>query len=307
MKLVPKRKQPETGRHRITPSSRPVAFSYHASRLEQNVTVGRQQPRDQAVRRRERLVRYWRQRIGVLAALIIIAGCILDILLLSPSPRIISLAQSSNDYFLQSSNVYQQAAAKLFADSMFNGNKVTINTAAIAGQLERQFPELSDVSVTLPLIGHRPIVYIAPTTPGVVLNTAGSSFLLNNNGKALVTASKISNPAQLKLPIVTDASNVAIKLNSTALPSSSIAFIQSVNQQFSAKNIAIDSITLSAEAYEVDVKPNGVGYYVKFNMHNNTARQQAGTYFAVKQRLAAENIVPSSYIDVRVDGRAYYK
>jgi len=54
------------------------------------------------------------------------------------------------------------------------------------------------------------------------------------------------------------------------------------------------------------VKVKGVPYNVKFNLMGD-ARAEAGTYLAVKQRLEAGHVTPGSYIDVRVDERAYYK
>ncbi|MGH7241431.1 MAG: hypothetical protein ACREGB_03995, partial [Candidatus Saccharimonadales bacterium] len=69
----------------------------------------------------------------------------------------------------------------------------------------------------------------------------------------------------------------------------------------------VESMALPPAAYELDVKPAGVGYFVKFNMHEDTARQQAGTFLAVRERLVSQGVTPGSYIDVRLDGRAYYK
>jgi hypothetical protein len=308
MKLLPKRAKPQTGRQRSSlGSGRPQAFSYHANRNEQDYNLGRQQPRDQDTRRRERIIRYWRQRLGALVALIAIVGCLVDILVLSSSPRVIPLTEGSGTSFLQPTATYQQAAGKLFASSIFNANKVTINTAGITADLQHQFPELSAVSVTLPLIGHRPIIYIAPTTPSLILKSHSGTYVLDNNGKALLSADKVADLANLKLPTVTDDSDLVVKTDAVALPSSSVAFIRTVADQLAAKQVPIDSLTLAATAYELDVHPSGVGYFVKFNLHDDQALQQVGTFLAVKQRLDAQGITASSYIDVRIDGRAYYK
>ncbi len=287
---------------------RPQAFSYHANRADQEYNLGRAQPREQDVRRREQLVRFWCQRLGVLVAGLVIIFCALDILHLSATPKIVVLSASSNNYFLQSSTVYQRAAATLFASSVFNANKITINTAEIKQKLQAQFPELSDVSITLPLISHRPIVYIAPTTPSLLLATAHSgTFVLDTNGKALIQSSQIAGLDGLKLPMVTDQSGIAIRAGQVAVASTSVQFIQSVVTELAAKGVSLKSLVLPPAAYELDVYPGGAGYYIKFNMHNDNPLQQTGTFLAVQQRLRAQNVTPASYIDVRVDGRAYYK
>jgi len=301
-----KPKPQATERRRAYNERRPQAFSYHANRSEQEYNLGRLQPREQDTRRKERLVRYWRQRLGVLVAGIIAIACILDILHLSATPKIIVLSNSSSGSFLQSTAVYQRAAGKLFASSILNANKITVNTDQVARQLQSQFPELSDVSITLPLVGHRPIVYVVPAMPGLFLTSAQSSFVLDSSGKVLApaTATGLSAP---HLPTVTDQSGLTAKVGASVLPSDSVNFIKAVVAELQLKGIQTKSLVLPASAYELDVYPEGVGYYVKFNLHSADAMQQVGTYLALRQRLQSQNITPGAYIDVRVDGRAYYK
>jgi hypothetical protein len=309
MKFGRKKKQAQAtaNRRQVIGSSRTSAFSYHANRKEQDYNLGRQQPREQDVRSRARVIRYWQQRLGMLVAGIVLIVCVLDILHLSTTPKVISLTTTSNNYFLQPTSIYEVAATKLFKSSLLNDNKLTINTSDIKQKLQQQFPELSDVSITLPLMSHRPIVYIAPTTPSVVLSTVSGSFVLDNNGKALIRADAVADLSKLGLPTVVDQSGLAVKADEVALPSNSVAFIQSVVAELHAKAIPVNGLTLPAAAYELDIKPSGVGYFVKFNLHSTNVLQQVGTYLAVRTRLASQNITPASYIDVRLDGRAYYK
>lgn len=304
-KRRPKTEAP--GSRQVTRAERPSAFNYSANRSEQEYNLGRGVPRDQDIRRRERVVRYWRQRLGMFLAGVVLIICVLYTLHLSGSPKVVSLAPASSGYFLQDDSVYQQAAAKLFTGSVFNSNKVTVNTVGIQTKLQQQFPELSDVSVTIPLMSHRPIVYFAPTTPSLILSTASGDFVLDNNGKALIRAEDVGDLSKLNLSTAKDQSGLHIRAGDIALASSEVAFIRTVVAELNAKGVQVDSLTLPASAYELDVKPTGAGYYVKFNMHADTARQQSGTYLAVRQRLASQGVTPSSYIDVRLDGRAYYK
>jgi len=299
---------PASRRRSTQDHSRPAPFSYRSSRNDQEYNTGRAQPRDQDIRRRERLVRFWRQRLGVLLAGLIIIFCVLDILHLSPNPKIIVLSGSSDQTFLRSSEVYAQAASKLFAGSLLNGNKITVNTGEVQEKLQQQFPELADVSVTLPLISHRPVVYISPVSPGIILSSGGNTYVLSNAGTALLAATQVTEAAKQPLPLVTDQTNHKVTIGREALPSSDVSFIQTVIGELKAKGVGIDSLVLPNAAYELDVHLSGVLYYVKFNMHDTTgARQQAGTFLAVRERLQGQGVTPSSYIDVRLAGRAYYK
>ncbi|MBC7581351.1 hypothetical protein H7097_00595 [Aeromicrobium sp.] len=308
------RKQKQSAQKPGVPGSRQVvrggrsqAFSYRANRNDQDYALGRGVPRNQDVRRRERILRYWRQRLGMFVAGVALIVSVLYTLHLTNEPKVVLLTQSSSNYFLQPTDVYQTAAAKAFGSSMFNGNKVTVNSVGIQQNLQQQFPELSDVSVTIPLMSHRPIVYVAPTVPSLILVGATQSYVLDNNGKALLTTAQVAGIDKLGLPSVTDESGLRIKTGDNAVAGTEVSFIQTVVAELQAKGVEVESLTLPAAAYELHVKPRGVGYYVKFNMHEDSARQQAGTYLAVKARLASQNLTPSSYIDVRLDGRAYYK
>ncbi len=66
-------------------------------------------------------------------------------------------------------------------------------------------------------------------------------------------------------------------------------------------------MTLPVGTSELDVRLAGQPYSVKFNLESGTARQQAGTFLATESKLKSQNVTPAEYIDVRVDGRAYYK
>lgn len=302
-----KRVEP-TGRKRVVAGNRPQVFSYHANRSEQAYNLGRSEPRDQDVRRRQRLLKELRQRFGMLFAAIALIVCVFYVLLLSSSVKIVALTGTTNDYFLRSTKTYQAAATRLFRSSILNGNKLTVDTQKITFEMKRQFPELSDVSIALPIMSHRPVVYVSPTAPAIILSTSNVSYVLDTNGRALIDDSKVADPAKLQVPTVTDQSGQPVKLGEVVLSGDTVQFIRTVLAQLQAKSIGVDSLTLPANAaYELDVKPKGVGYFVKFNLHSNNPLQQAGTYLAVRARLDQQNIRPDSYIDVRLDGRAYYK
>jgi hypothetical protein len=68
----------------------------------------------------------------------------------------------------------------------------------------------------------------------------------------------------------------------------------------------IESLTLPSGLSELDVRIKGQGYYVKFNLLGD-GREEAGAYLALKSHLDAGHITPRQYIDVRVEGKGYYK
>lgn len=249
---------------------------------------------------------FWLQRFGSIVLLAVIVASLVNIMTLSSNAKILPLT-SSDTTFLHNTSVYQAAADKLLAASALNHNKLTINTAKISQQLLNMFPELASANITLPLLAHRPIIYVAASQPALILNTNGGSYILGANGKALLSMDNLPAGDRINVPTVTDQSGLDIQLNKPALTPANVEFILTVAGQLNAKHLDISALTLPAQTSELDVRIAGQLYFVKFNLAETDARQQVGTFLAVLANLQGKGVTPSQYIDVRVDGRAYYK
>ncbi|MEK7594836.1 MAG: hypothetical protein AAB436_04315 [Patescibacteria group bacterium] len=305
-----RRSQPQTRRQRLQseePSRPSSSFSYRSRRSDRSRENGRQKQYENTKRQTARLGRYWLQRFGLLALLLAIIVSAFNVLSLSTNARVLPLTTDSSRSFLRSTEDYEAAASKLLGSSLWNHNKVTVNTAQISGAMLKQFPELTDVTVTVPLFSHRPIVYVEPAQPALILVAKNGSFVVDNKGKALLLGSSPASLNQPKLPVINDQGGLTIKLNRQALSAANVDFIQTVLGQLNAKKLAITGMTLPAATSELDVVVAGQPFVAKFNLQSNNARGQAGTLLATLDTLKKQNIVPTKYIDVRVDGRAYYQ
>jgi hypothetical protein len=230
-------------------------------------------------------------------------------LVLTRNPEIVVHELSNGQQLLlRSQEAYQDAARDILAGSLANTNKLTINTGQIAKELRHKFPELAHVSVVLPVIGNQPTIHIQTAQPALVLasSRAGGVYLVDSSGRAIMEAAKVAAPVKEKLPAVQDQSGLPISVGSSALPSSNIDFITEVTGQLSAKGIKVSSMVLPPGGSELDIWIEGAPYFVKFNLRGD-ARVGAGAFLAVKQHLEREGKTPSSYIDVRVENKAYYR
>ena len=284
-------------------------FSYYASRSQTDLNVGREAAQSKPpLRRLPGKVQKIRRHFGWLLVGILALGVVMYEMQLSTDPKIVSLSEVSDEPFLQQTSVYEAAASKLFKSSATNRNKLTVNSAKIAADLEKAFPELDDVSVSLPMVGDQATVYIHPANPSMVLVSQNGSFVLDDQGRALATAG--AQVSSLRLPSVTDQSGLQVAVGKAALPRSATQFISDVVAQLKAQRISVQSMTLPSASSELDVYIAGEPYFVKFNIHNSSqesAKVQAGTYVAMKKWLEGQRIVPGQYVDVRIEGRAYYK
>lgn len=297
-------------RKKSSPRKRPVdrtadsnpAFSYYAHRSPNETPAGRQKVATKRASPRRPL---W-HNIGSILIIGALVVCIVYSLGLSTNAKVIVPMSSPSSVFLRSPAVYEDAVHKLLASSFLNSNKITIDSGAVARSMEQQFPELGQVSLTLPLIGHRPLVYIEPIPPALTLIGKNGIFVVDQRGRTVIEADKVAKLTALQLPIVTDQSGLAVKVGQGVLSQSDVAFVQTVVGQLKAQKISLQSLVLPPQAAELDLRVSGQPYLVKLNLQSD-ARQQVGAFLAVKKQLEGSGQIPGQYIDVRVDGRAYYQ
>lgn len=282
-----------------------TGFSYHSNRSNRDSSMGRYNREEQSSRSVSDRTKLLKNLPAFLAVIVLIVSIIYAITLNS-NPRIEIVGSSSNS-FLQPVSSYKLSASKLLQGSFLNGTKLTINTDSIASKLSSEYPELDGVTVVIPLLGHQPIVEIKPSHSIIVLANSQGSFLLNQNGTAILNLSPQTQMQQFaSLPLVTDQSGLVVKLGEQVIPTSTITFINTVIDQFAAKSIPIQSMTLVAVPYELNVQVRGVPYYIKFNLLSDP-NYSIGTYLATVKELATLKATPTQYIDVRIPGRAYYQ
>jgi cell division septal protein FtsQ len=284
-----------------------AVFSYHSSRAARPGATGRQQepqPAPAAARRKKPFSMLNR---GPVVGLLLVGAVLVSInLYLNDKPDIVPVSTASSAIFLQDKHLYEIAAQAAVSKSFLSRNKLTINAQHIAGDLQAQFPELAHVTVSVPFAGNRVKVFIEPSTPQLLLSSNNELYVVDSAGRALILAKQVPNVEQLALPVVTDQSALPVALGKPTLPSSTVSFVTEVVNQLKAKKIDVTSLTLPQGTSELDVKVAGAPYFIKFNVRGD-ARAEAGTYLAVKGQLERDKKVPATYIDVRVDDRAYYR
>lgn len=253
------------------------------------------------------LAHLWLQRLGVLVLSAAILVSVANALSLSADVKVVPLNVTSDRLLMRPTTVYKAAADQQLSGSIWSRNKITVNTNGLSQALLAQFPELNSVSVTVPLLAHRPVVYIATAEPVLILVTGNGSFVVDATGKALVGGTSPASLNEPNLPLLNDQSGLHIQTTHQALPAANVGFIRVVLAQLAAKQLAVSDMTLPPAASEVDVHLKDQPYFVKFNLENDQPREQVGTFLATVTQLHRQNITPSQYVDVRVPGRAYYK
>jgi hypothetical protein len=289
------RKKPaSTGRQRIRKpdTSNAQSFGYHSRRGDtSSQNTSRQPGRALLQPLAGATSNYWLRRTGLLVLLCVGVVSAVNIIVLKPTANVLPLNKDSQTFLLHDTSVYTAAANKILASSFWNRTKLTANTSSVNQQLTSQFPELAKVQTVLPLLGHRPIVYIEAAQPTLILRATNGDYVLDN----------------LHLPVIDDLSGIRVTLNHQIITPSDVRFIQIIVAQLASRQFTVASLTLPPAASELDVHLVGQPYLVKFNLQTSDAREQAGTFLATASYLDKQNTTPGEYVDVRVDGRAYFK
>jgi hypothetical protein len=296
-----KRKTNTQTRNRNTgPNTNAPVFSYYSSRSGGDVERGRYEPPKTHRRGLERF-----KHVPTVVAMIAIVGCVIYASLLNDRPRVMIIASSTGKPLQRPTQVYEEYISKQLGSSVMNKSKLTFDGNSVTEGLQKQFPEVANAIVTLPLVGHRPVVHIAVSSPAFVLGSNSGAYYVSADGKPLVRVTEVVNPLP-NMVTVTDETRLPITVGKQILPTDTVTFITGVIKQLQATKTPIQSITLPLEANELQVRIVGQPYVVRYNTLGDP-RIQTGTFLAVKNRLEGSGEIPKEYIDIRVEERAYYK
>ncbi len=306
-----KRKKQEptpSGRRQPAATEQRNVFSYHANRASGHQQEARQQATtDTKQKTRMPGRKEWIRNIPSLVALIVVVGCALYALSLTPNAKINFVGKEDDQSFtLRGKDAYQEGAQNILDNSLFSRTKFTVNTKGFEKEFREQFPEVADAALTLPLIGRRPIVNISTAQPALIVVNQGQSYVLDRRGMVIMKSEDLASSVRETLPVIQDQTGLPTEVGKFALPGEEVAFVTEVIAQLKAKGLTVETIVLPPRAHQIDMRIVGSPYTVKFSV-DTEAREAAGTFLATRARLERDGITPAEYIDVRVDGRAYYK
>ncbi|MGB4967816.1 MAG: hypothetical protein WBO35_06480 [Candidatus Saccharimonadales bacterium] len=293
-----KSKPVDQGRHsRIEAEKRPQSYSYHAVRLpkerQTRVPVGG-----------EPISSVKRPIVDSKRLVTVLLWSCLGVLFwyhmyLGTTPVIVpSTDASAMDDAARA--VYQADATKLFSGSIFNRNKLTLDTRGTARKLIQKHPEIQQAVVSAPVFGAAPRVTLTLMKPVARLQTAGQTYGLDPTGHTLSVA-----PADGSAPLVIDEANVIPIPGRRFLPIYTVKAITTISEQSSAAGLEVASITLpKSNPYELVVRLQKKPFYIRYNLQADVL-QQSGAMIATIKHLGSG--APREYLDVRVPGKIYYK
>ncbi|MGI9027624.1 MAG: hypothetical protein ACR2FM_02140 [Candidatus Saccharimonadales bacterium] len=298
------KKQPPVQRSPHITRQKQSTFQYSSNRSQPTRASARnegQEARNETAKKTNGL---WARfnSASIIAGCLITFGVIIYFSLIPAQPQVKTTVQS---VAIRDNAEYSQASQEL-TDNLLSQSKFTINRQKISTELQARFPELSSVEVTTPLFSRYATVELTVARPELVLRNGTDTFLIDNRGVAVLGTQDVSKTKADSFLTVSDQSDTRIEVGKPALTLAQVTFITEVKHQSDAKQLVIESITMTAGGGELAVKYQGMPYFIKYNV-NEDARKSFGTFYTTKEFIERTKVTPAEYIDVRIAERAYVK
>ncbi len=277
-------------RKNLAESSKPTSTEI----TNKNISDNKQTPSNQKT---YSFFKFWFKRILVL---IILSGIIVAAIRLDQLSGQINVTSTNS----QLDPIYSKIIETELSKSFLNKNKILINQHQIFTALKSKYPDITSVNFKLSFFSQILSVDIQTSPATIFFSTNYNAGLINDQGRVVDTSILSNDP---NLIILNDAQNIELRAGDYVLNESIIGFINTVNYQLTKKNITVSHYIITSSNDELDAYIKNTSYYVKFNLVSNDPLNQSGTFLATYHYLTTNNIKPSSYVDVRIDGRAYYK
>jgi cell division septal protein FtsQ len=212
-----------------------------------------------------------------------------------------NLSLSSTAYHTK--DLYQKTLVDKL-DDVKNRNKITFDEAEIVGAMQKQFPEIASAQVELPLFNQVPKINLNISKPSFLFNAGGQSYVIDADGLAVGLASEF--PGVKGLPVITDQTGFTGAKGKAIMSADGASFINTVLAQCKHAKVPVNSLTLPALAQELDLRTSDKPYFVKFYLGGDALRQ-TGQFLSTRKQLQDTHKEPAQYLDVRVDGKVFYK
>ena len=178
-------------------------------------------------------------------------------------------------------------------------NILFINSSKLRKQILEENPQIQDVQVIRGIPDAVKIVVLEHENK-IVWQTGGAKYLVSTQG---VVTKKIEDGETYTNPLVSDSKNLPVVLGTSIVSPNFIAFVTNVNDKFfETTNIKPTYFEIPQTTFDLYLHTEA-GFYVKFNTMRSSSKQLEN----LKKVLVEKRDGVKEYVDLRIDGWAYYK
>lgn len=181
------------------------------------------------------------------------------------------------------------------------GNIFLISNDEIKEKLLAEVPEIRDAQIYKGIPNAIKVV-ILEHNQSIIWKSGEKFYLVSSEGYAYRNVTDSLSNYQA-LPRVEDNSNLAIDHKTKVASSSFVSFVQNIQDNFfNAVNIEPDYFYITESTFDLYLKTRA-GFVVKFDTLRSSKKQLDD----LKKVLTEKRDQVSEYVDLRIDGWAYYK
>lgn len=179
------------------------------------------------------------------------------------------------------------------------GNLLTLDAARLTQSLLKLDPSLSQATITRRW-PHGLSVAVAEKVASIGWQSAGQTFILDKDGVIIGPATSGGH-----LLVVQDDSNLPVGVGKRVAAATFVTFCQDLSEQIPNTGLQLTKLEIHDTTFDLYATTNK-GYQLILDTQR-PAGEEVQDLQATLRALAQQHKTPSSYIDLRVAGRAYYK
>jgi cell division septal protein FtsQ len=188
---------------------------------------------------------------------------------------------------------------KLLAESWLQGNTITLNNGDLEERLLQEDPLLRSVEVRRKWF-HTVRVAAVLKQPSMGWASDNQKYLVDRDGTAIGEL-----PADSRLPVVQDGSNLPVKLGQRVASSRFVDYVGDLIPALKALGITPKAMDVKETTFDLHVTTEK-GYKLIMDT-SRPVEEGTRDLKAVQALLTSQKKTPAEYIDLRIAGKAYYK
>lgn len=180
-----------------------------------------------------------------------------------------------------------------------NSNIFLFNSSKTKKLILQNNPEIKNIDIIRGIPNALKIVILEHDNK-IIWESGGNRYLVSSQGKV---TKKINQEDVFAYPSVIDNKNVPVEISANIVSSSFISFIININSKlFESTNLSPLYFQVNETTFDLNLYTDS-GIYIKFNTMRSSAKQLDN----LKKVLIAKKSEIKEYVDLRIDGLAYFK
>lgn len=224
--------------------------------------------------------------------------CVIAVLVVFALARVMTVKVDPDNASDSAKQIQQLGLSR--AGSVGFGNIFLFDTNSLMADIEREVPSVDVVSVSRQLPSQINVV-VAERQAVARYSSRGVIYVIDKEGTVIGQ----QTPSNARLPLLVDTTELPVQLGTRPVSAGFIRFGLDVITGLASQGNPAQELRIVETTTEVWAKGQK-GYVIKFDT-TRELREQLEAVALVQAQLTKQKKVPAEYIDVRVEGRAYFR